>query len=106
LVYILTAIISYETVNTAYTVGMIATCGPGLSGKQSVMHAPNSDQSKPIAKQFYCVEGPCVAVGTAYWDANGPAGGPEVLAPAIELANAYNNAGHVPNLFVSELYNS
>lgn len=105
LAYMLTAILRYQTVNTAYTVEMTATCGPGMGGTQSIMRAPNTDQSKPIAKQFYCVEGPCGEVGVGYWEANGPAGGPDVLIPAIALANSHNSLNLKPDAFVSEFYN-
>ena len=101
----LIAIIRYQTVNTAYTVVMTSGCGPGRSGKQSVMHAPNQNQNRPYAKQFYCVNGPCRSNGQGYWETNGPAGAPEVLDSTTAQVNAFNEA-HNTNHFVDEIFNA
>jgi hypothetical protein len=98
-----THLLRYQTVDTAYTVQTTDRCDTPTGSFPFIMYSPNKNQSKPIAKQFYCVNGPCRSKGENYWDRTGPAGGPEVLdasaTQVLEFNKEFNTTWFVEDEF-------
>jgi hypothetical protein len=70
----------YKTAHTAVTVHNIMTMQAPCSNPVEtisdniILKSPNSNNR---GGGYYCVIGTCRAKGDAYWDDNGPAGGPQ-----------------------------
>lgn len=67
----------YNTANTAYTVqnyNYNQCTGAAPYGDPFVMFSPNINN---VGGYYYCVVGTCRNQAAAYWNYNGPAGGPQ-----------------------------
>ncbi|KAK7418933.1 hypothetical protein QQX98_003636 [Neonectria punicea] len=75
-----TVCVWYNTAHTAYTVRSVVTQQQPCSNPVETVSDPvviKSPNSNNRGGGYYCVIGTCRAKGDAYWDDNGPAGGPQ-----------------------------